>query len=253
MTVPVNGHACCDSASLSCAKGWPSSVNTFISCRLTAAAVEQKTSSGMNQMKEQIIPSSPWMTCSSDPESVFASLSSLRALLPKCGIGKSGYVCMCVCMWASVRALLFSGYPLLIGLFQSLLANDEFQSIVATTCWNLIWWNGGCQHLMYSIFPLNLRAATQAALSLSFSLPSGSGLLSVQVPPCVSVRGSWPTWLLPDLENRKSAASWLSPLNLTPNIFLLSASLVVPVALNPLTTIDRFANYSRTVEGNKEK
>lgn len=48
----------------------PGSVNTSISCRLTAPAVEQKTSSGMNQMKEQIIPS-PRMTCSSDPESAF--------------------------------------------------------------------------------------------------------------------------------------------------------------------------------------
>ncbi len=98
------------------------------------------------------------------------------------------WICMYVCMWASVRALLFSGYPLLIGLFQSLLANDEFQSIVATTCWNLIWWNGGCQHLMYSIFPLNLRAATQAALSLVLPpLRQWSSICSSS-PMCLSQR-----------------------------------------------------------------
>lgn len=109
MTVLVNGHASCNSTSWSCANGWPSSVNTFISCRLTAAVVEQKTSSGMNQMKEQIIPSSPRMTCSSDPESVFASLASLKALSPKCSTGQS--------VRASVRVCVFSGYPVLIQLF----------------------------------------------------------------------------------------------------------------------------------------
>lgn len=82
--------------------------NPFISCRLRAAAVEQKTSSGMNQMKEQIIPSSPWMTCSSDPESVFASLASPKALLPKCSVGKSVYVCVNKC-----QCCMFLGYPLL--------------------------------------------------------------------------------------------------------------------------------------------
>ena len=91
-TVLINGHAFLNSASWSCANGWPNSVNTFISYRLTAAAVEQKTSSGMNQMKEQIIPSSPWMTCSSDPENVFASLAPLKALLRKCSICES--VCL---------------------------------------------------------------------------------------------------------------------------------------------------------------
>jgi len=35
------------------AEGWPSSVNTLIFCRLTAAALELKTSSGMNQLKEK--------------------------------------------------------------------------------------------------------------------------------------------------------------------------------------------------------
>lgn len=53
-SLPVNGHSCCSDASWSCANGW-SSVNTFISCRVTAAAGEQKTSSGMNQIKEQMI------------------------------------------------------------------------------------------------------------------------------------------------------------------------------------------------------
>lgn len=107
MTVLIIGHACC-SAFWSCANGWPSSVNTFISCRLTAAAEEQKTSSGMNQMKKQIIPSSPWMTCSSDPKSVFASLASLKALLPKFSIGKS----VCVCVYVRFLKAVFSGHVL---------------------------------------------------------------------------------------------------------------------------------------------
>lgn len=62
------------------ANGRPGRVNTFISCRLTASTVEQETSSGMKQMKEQIIPS-PWMTCSSDPESEFASLAPPQSTL----------------------------------------------------------------------------------------------------------------------------------------------------------------------------
>lgn len=62
----INGHACHNTASWSCANGWPS----FISYRLSVATVEQNTSNGMNQMKEQIIPSSPCMTCSSDLESL---------------------------------------------------------------------------------------------------------------------------------------------------------------------------------------
>lgn len=87
-------------ASWSCAN----SVNTFISCRLTAAAVERETSSGMNQMKEQIIPSSPWMTCSSDPESVFASLAPRKALLLKCSIWEREsvfvwFVCVFACFF----------------------------------------------------------------------------------------------------------------------------------------------------------
>lgn len=53
--------------------------NIFISCRLTGSTVEQKTSSGMKQTREQIIPS-PWMTCSSEPESALALLTSLKAL-----------------------------------------------------------------------------------------------------------------------------------------------------------------------------
>ena len=155
MTVLIIGHACCNSASWSCANGWPSSVNTFISCRLTAAAVEQKTSSGMNQMKEQIIPSSPWMTCSSDPESVFASLASLKALLPKCGIGKS------------VRVCVLSGYPKYKLFFsRSLLALCECQNHRTNNKQKL---KLNLQELMYSIFPLNLRAEAQAALLLSLS------------------------------------------------------------------------------------
>lgn len=95
-----------NSASWSCANGGPGSVNTFISCRLTAAAAEQKTSSRMNQMKQQSIPPFPWMTCSSDPESAFASLAlsqSTPAQLQR----------------ARLRACMFSGYPVLMQLFFS--------------------------------------------------------------------------------------------------------------------------------------
>ena len=177
MTVLIIGHACC-SAFWSCANGWPSSVNTFISCRLTAAAAEQKTSSGMNQMKEQIIPSSPWMTCSSDPKSVFASLASLKALLPKFSIGKSVWVwvcvsmCVCVCMCVCMHVFRLS--LACTTLFQSLLTDDERLTIEPTTNtgWNLIQTNDGCQHFKCRmIFPLNLRAETQAALTLFHLLP----------------------------------------------------------------------------------
>lgn len=152
MTVPVNGHACRNSASLSCANGWPSSVNTFISCRLSAAAVEQKTSSGMNQMKEQIIPSSPWMTCSSDPESVFASLASLKALLPKCGVGKSGYiyVSVCVCVSKCACLLVFRLSFTYITLFQSLLASNE------------------CQYRSNNVLKLNLMEWWMSALNVQY-------------------------------------------------------------------------------------
>lgn len=100
----INGPARRNSASWSCANGWPSSVNTFISCRVTAAAVEQETSSGMNQMKEQIIPSSPWMTCSSDPESVFASLASLS----KHSWPNSALATVCVCVFACFQLRIHS-------------------------------------------------------------------------------------------------------------------------------------------------
>lgn len=95
LTVLTNGQAWCNSAFWSCANGWPDPVNTLISCRLPAAALEQRTSSGMDQMKEQIIPSSPWMTCSSDPESVSASLAFIKARLAMFSTGnRVAHVCV---------------------------------------------------------------------------------------------------------------------------------------------------------------
>lgn len=73
-------------------------------------------------------------------------------------------------------------------------------------------------------------------------------------PPCVSVRGFWPTWHLPDLEKRgkkekESAASYLSPPTVSAEPFrpLCIVSLIYSGALNPPTTIDSTANYSREV------
>lgn len=125
----INGPAHRKSASWSCANGWPSSVNTFISCRVTAAAVEQETSSGMNQTKEQIIPSSPWMTCSSDPENVFASLASLsKHSWPNSALAT---VCVRVCVCVCVHVFSFSSTrttPL-----KPLLTNHVCQTVVAAT------------------------------------------------------------------------------------------------------------------------
>ncbi len=162
---------------------------------------------------------------------------------------------------ACERVCVFACFQVILYLYNSfsITADDEWVTIVPTTntSWNLIWGNDGCQQLNVQYISAELKRRDTSSLSLSVSLPSslpsGSGLLSVRVSPCVSVRGFWPTWHLPDLENRKSAASWLSPLNLTPNPFLLSASLVVPGALDLLTTIDRTSNYSRTVEGVRSK
>lgn len=225
--------ACRNSASWSCANGRPSSINTLISCRLTAAAAEQKTSSGMNQMKEQIIPSSPWMTCSSDPESVFASLASLKALSAK--FSASNGVCERVCVFACFQVVLHLNTSFKIPACRRW-ASDHGSNNKHKLRLNLgeRWMSA----LMYNIFPLNLRAETQAALSLPSCLPfrQWSSICSC-FPVCLSQ--FWPTWHLPDLENRKYAASWLSPLNSTQPFFPLSASPAIPGALNPSTAIDR--------------
>lgn len=84
MAALIHGDAGSSSESWSLANGLLSSVNTYISSGLTAAAADQKSSRGINQMKVEIIPSSPRMTCLSDPEIVFDSLASLKALFPKC-------------------------------------------------------------------------------------------------------------------------------------------------------------------------
>lgn len=237
MPMLINGYAPCNSASWSRANGWPGSVNTFISCRLTAAAVEQETSSGMNQMKEQIIPSSPWMTCSSDPESVFASLSqsSLAQMQHR-------QECVCVCQ----RVCVFRLSPTYATLFQSLhnhcrgwVSNHRADSKHKLKVNLREWWTSAL-NVQYISTELK-RRDTGCPPRLLFSICPCS-------PMCLSQK------LLADL-----ALTWPrkqnipSPLNLTPNPFLLSASLVVPGALDLLTTIDRSANYSRTVEGMRSK
>lgn len=76
---------------------------------------------------------------------------------------------MCACQRVCVLA-----FQVILSLYnplKSLLADDECQTVVPRTSWNLIRGNDGCQPLMYSIFPLNLRAETQAVLSLSPLLP----------------------------------------------------------------------------------
>lgn len=92
----INGHACHNTASWSCANGWPS----FISYRLSVATVEQTTSSGMNQMKEQIIPSSPCMTCSSDLESVCLTCPSQSTLAKIQQWWVCGHASECACLFS---------------------------------------------------------------------------------------------------------------------------------------------------------
>lgn len=95
----------------------PGALQTFgrvQSTRSSAATAEQETSSGMKQMKEQMIPPSPWMTCSSDPESVFASLASFRALLAKFSASNiffSVRVCVLACVGPMISLTRLFKFP----------------------------------------------------------------------------------------------------------------------------------------------
>ena len=121
------------------------------------------------------------MTCSSDPESVFASLASLKALLPKCSIGKSVYGC--VCMFACFQVILYLHNPFSISAHRVLHHRTD-----KNTSWKLIWGNNWCQQLMYSIFPLNRTQEEDTSCPASLSpLRLWSSICSC-FPMCLSQR-----------------------------------------------------------------
>lgn len=194
MMVLINCPACCNVMSWSHANGQRGSVSAFISCRLTASTVEQKTSSGMHQMKEQIIPLPGWHVH-----------QTLKVCLPRLPPSNTfGHVqnwqqCEHVCAFSGYLPLKQLG-EICCEMMSDQCSNTNRRSGTQRARWLSVLWI----HSSSS----SRASETQAASSLSLCPAAlGSGLQSVHVAP-------WCLSHLPGLKNRKSGASCVSLHNL---------------------------------------
>lgn len=182
------------------------------------------------------------MTCSSDPENVFASLASLKALSANFGAGNS--VCERVCVFACFQVVLH--------------LNKSFK---ITACQRWVWGDGSnnkhklcleekvdvSTNVQYISVELESRDTSCSLFALLPPLQAVVFNLFVFPPVSQSVLAdlalTWPR--KQKIRSFLTLSTKFTPPPLT--------SLAFPGALNLLTTIDRTANYSRKVEGDEQQ